>query len=78
MGLKLWRDAHRLFTQVTKDATYKDAWSLQEQCREQAVVPLTYVPLFNGQLYTNELSGVSRQAPLESNLPPTSSKPYWH
>ena len=69
MGLKLWRDAHRLFTQVTgRDATYKDAWSLQEQCREQAVVPLAYVPLFNGQLYTNELSGVLGGAPLEIQL----------
>lgn len=69
MGLKLWREAFRLLDKVTRqDATYKDAWILQEQCREQALLPLAYVPLYNGQLYANELSGVLGGSTVEAQL----------
>ena len=69
MDLGLLRDAHRFFAKVTdRDPTYKDAWTLQRECREEATVALAYVPLYNGQLYANELSGMLGGSTVEAQL----------
>lgn len=56
METSLWRSAFGELKRVTDvDMGYKDAWTLQDECRKQASYALAYVPLFNGTLYTNEL-----------------------
>jgi hypothetical protein len=68
MELDLWRDAYRCFKRVTdRDAGYKDAWSLQAQARDKALVVLAYVPLFERGMYTNDL-GLTLQGQVEGQL----------
>lgn len=72
MELGLWRDGYRTFARVTdRDAGYKDAWNLQEQCREQAQLVIAYVPLYNGSIYANEFSTVLSGTSVESQLAAT-------
>jgi hypothetical protein len=72
MELGLWRDGYRTFKRVTdRDAGYKDAWNLQEQCREQAQLVIAYVPLYNGSIYANEFSTVLGGTSVEAQLAAT-------
>ncbi len=73
MELGLWRDAYRTFDRVTnRDAGYKDAWTLQEECREKAQLVVAYVPIYNSSIYANELGlmlgGTSVEAQLAANI----------
>lgn len=56
MELGMWRDAFRALKQVTdRDISYKDAWVLQEQAKEEALVVLAYVPLLDRELTATSL-----------------------
>jgi len=71
MDLGLWRDAFRAFQRVTdRDVGYKDAWTLQDQAKQNAQVILAYVPLFNQGLYTSGFSVIS-EGQLEAQLAAT-------
>ncbi len=68
MELGLWRDAFRAFKRVTdRDASYRDAWALQDQAKEEAQVILAYVPLFNRGLYASSF-GIIAEGQLEAQL----------
>lgn len=69
MALTLWREGYRQFDRVVSlDAGYKEAMALRDSCRQRAEFSLTYVPIFNQQLYTNELGGVLSATPIEAQL----------
>ena len=68
METSLWRSAFAELKRVTDvDMGYKDAWALQDDCRQKASYALAYVPLFNSTLYVNEL-GASFAGQVEAQL----------
>lgn len=69
MELALWREGYRQFDRVVGlDAGYKDAMALRDSCRQRAAYSLAYVPIYNQQIYTNELGGVLSATPIEAQL----------
>ena len=66
--LALWRDAFLQFKWVTdRDAGYRDAWQLQAEAREQALVTLAYVPIFDRGIYNGGFS-LTNQGTIETHL----------
>jgi hypothetical protein len=69
MSLALWREGYRHFDRVVGlDAGYKDAMALRDSCRQRAAFSLAYVPIYNQQIYTNELGGVLSTSSIEAQL----------
>jgi len=80
--LQLWRDAYMQLKAITdRDHGYKDAWQLQEYCREHASYTLAYLPLVNpngvvsvdkllgGMSIEHQLAASIKDALLELNDP---------